>query len=111
MWALENDKDGVWNCTFEPAYNIEQICEAMKKATGMKRVIPTVPGKLLLVVASIVGPIGGKVVGIHPARVKKLMISTNINGDKLKNSGYKFHWTLEESFKDWFKDCNKKYLK
>ena len=111
MWALENNKDGVWNCTFEPAYNIEQICEAMKKATGMKRVIPTVPGKLLLVVASIVGPLGGKAVGIHPARVKKLMISTNINGDKLKNSGYKFHWTLEESFKDWFKDCNKKYLK
>ena len=32
-------------------------------------------------------------------------------GDYLKNSGYKFHWTLEESFKDWFKDCNKKYLK
>ena len=111
MWALENNKDGVWNCTFEPAYNIEQICEAMKKATGMKRVIPTVPGKLLLLVASIVGPLGGKAVGIHPARVKKLMISTNINGDKLKNSGYKFHWTLEESFKDWFKDCNKKYLK
>ena len=25
-WALENDKTGVWNCTFEPAYNIAQIC-------------------------------------------------------------------------------------
>lgn len=111
LWALENNKEGVWNCTFEPAYNIEQICEAMKKATGMKRFIPTVPGKFLLVVASIVGPIGGKAVGIHPARVKKLMISTNINGDKLKNSGYKFHYTLEESFRDWFEDCNSKYLK
>lgn len=111
LWALTNDKNGVWNCTFEPAFNIQQICETMKTATGMKRFIPTVPGKFLMVVASIVGPIGGKVVGIHPARVKKLMISTNINGDKLKNSGYIFHWTLEESFRDWFEDCDKQYLK
>ena len=56
--------------------------------------------------ARIVGPIGGKKVGIHPARVRKLMVSTNISGEKLSRSGYKFHYTLEESFKDWFKDCN-----
>lgn len=112
MWALENEKNGVWNCTFEPAYNIEQICEAMKKATGMeKNWIPSVNGKLLMGVAAVVGPIGGKVVGIHPARVKKLMISTNINGQKLKDSGYKFHWSLEESFRDWFEDCDREYLK
>jgi nucleoside-diphosphate-sugar epimerase len=111
MWGLENGKSGVWNCTFEPAYNIEQICEAMKSATGMKRWVPTVPGKPLMVVAAIVGLIGGKAVGIHPARVKKLMISTNINGDKLKNSGYKFQWSLEESFADWFEDCNEEFLK
>ena len=111
MWTLESGKSGVWNCTFEPAYNIEQICETMKKATGMNSWNPSVNGKFLMFVARIVGPLGGKAVGIHPARVKKLMISTNINGDKLKNSGYKFHWTLEESFKDWFEDCNREYLK
>ncbi len=112
MWAIENDKNGIWNCTFEPAYNIEQICESMKHATDMENNwIPTLPGKLLLITASIVGPLGGKVVGIHPARVKKLMISTNINGDKLKASGYKFKYTLESSFKDWFEDCNRKNLK
>lgn len=111
MWALENGKTGVWNCTYEPAHNIEQICETMKKATGMNSFIPTVPGKLLMGVAAVVGPIGGKVVGIHPARVKKLMISTNINGDKLKDSGYKWKYTLEESFRDWFEDCDRKYLK
>jgi hypothetical protein len=62
-------------------------------------------------VAAVVGPIGGKVVGIHPARVKKLMISTNINGDKMKDSGYEWKYTLEESFRDWFEDCDRKYLK
>lgn len=111
MWSLENGKKGVWNCTFKPAYNIEQICETMKKATGMSSWIPSINGKFLMGVAAIIGPIGGKAVGIHPARVKKLMISTNINGDKLKDSGYKFNWTLEESFKDWFEDCDREYLK
>ena len=111
LWSLENGKTGVWNCTFEPAYSIEQICETMKKATKMKRFIPVVPGKFLMGVAAIIGPIGGKAVGIHPARVRKLMVSTNISGDKLKTNGYKFHWTLEESFADWFEDCGRKYLK
>ncbi len=55
----------------------------------------------------IVGPIGGKKIGIHPARVKKLMVSTNICGKKLAATDYKFHYTLEESFRDWFEDCGK----
>lgn len=100
----------IFNCTFEPAYNIEQICTTMQKATDMKRHIFLVPSWLLMTVATIFGPIGGKKVGIHPARVKKLMISTNICGKKLANSGYKFHYTLEESFRDWFKDCDNKSL-
>ena len=99
-----------YNCTFEPAYNIQQICESMQKATNMKRHILTIPAGLLMFAARIVGPIGGKKVGIHPARIKKLMISTNISGKKLKESDYQFHYTLEESFKDWFEDCNQKEL-
>lgn len=97
----------IFNCTFEPAYNIEQICETMKKATGMKYRIPLIPGGLLMTAAIILGPIGGKKVGIHPARVKKLMISTNISGKKLTECGYKFHYSLEDSFNDWFADCDK----
>ena len=94
---IDNDFPGVdiYNCTFEPAYNIEQICETMQAATGMKRHIPLVPGGLLMTAATIFGPIGGKKVGIHPARVKKLMVSTNICGKKLAESGYKFHTALK----------------
>ena len=98
------------NCTFEPAYTIEQICEVMKKATGLTNMIPVVPGGLLMAAATVLGPIGGKKVGIHPARVKKLMVSTNISGKKLAKMNYKFHYTLEESFRDWFKDCRLKGL-
>ena len=109
---IDNDFSGVdiFNCTFEPAYNIEQICMAIQEATGMKRHIPLIPGGLLMTVARIVGPLGGKKVGIHPARVKKLMVSTNICGKKLAATDYTFHYTLVESFRDWFNDCNKEGL-
>lgn len=109
---VDHDFPGVdiYNCTFEPAYTIKQICETMQTATDMKRHVPLVPGGLLMFAATILGPIGGKKVGIHPARVKKLMVSTNICGKKLATSGYKFHYTLEESFRDWFEDCDKKEL-
>ena len=109
---IDNDFVGsdVYNCTFEPAYNIQQICETMQKATGMKRHILLIPVGLLMTAAKILGPIGGKKVGIHPDRVKKLMVSTNICGKKIASSGYKFHYTLEESFRDWYEDCGEKGL-
>ena len=100
----------VINCTFDPAYTIEAICEAMKVSTDLKgRKIPKVPGGLLIAAAIILAPIGGKK-GIHPARVRKLMISTNISGKKLADMDYQFHYTLRESFADWFEDCKKKGL-
>ena len=96
----------IYNCTFEPAYTIEQIVETMKKATGLKRHTFQVPSGILLFTARIFGPIGGKKVGIHPDRVKKLMVSTNISGKKIMNCGYQFHYNLEEAILDWYKDCN-----
>lgn len=39
------------------------------------------------------------------------MISTNINEERLRDSGFKFKYSLEDSYRDWFEDCNKEYLK
>ncbi len=101
----------IFNCTFEPAYTIEQICEAIKKSTDLTgRKIPKINGKLLMFAARILGPIGGKKVGIHPARVKKLMVSTNICGKKLAKTDYCFKYNFEDTFKDWYEDCNKEGL-
>ena len=113
LYRLENHNEGVelYNCTFEPAFTIEQIVETMKKVTGIQRTIVKVPGSLLLTAASIVGPLGGKALGICPARVKKLMISTNICGKKLADSGYKFHYTFEEAINDWYRDNYNVYRK
>lgn len=110
---IDNSFKGVdtFNCTYEPAYTIEQICKTIQNVTGMKRHIPLIPGKLLMMAAAVLGPIGGKKVGIHPARVKKLMISTNVSGEKLAKSGYILHYTFEETFRDWYQDCNCECLK
>jgi hypothetical protein len=46
----------------------------------------------------------GSPMGICPARVKKLQISTNICGKKMASSDYQFKWTFEEALKDWYED-------
>lgn len=112
LYRLEHHEQGVelYNCTFEPAYTIEQIVETMKNVTGMKHVVPLIPAWILMPVAAVAGCLGAPM-GICPARVKKLMVSTNICGKKLANSGYKFHYTFEEAIADWFKDNGKQCLK
>lgn len=59
---------------------------------------------------TVLGVIGDKKVSVRPARVKKPMVSRNICDKKLAGMNYKFHYTVEESFKEWFKDCNKEGL-
>ena len=109
---IDNDFPGVdlFNCTYEPAFTIEQICTTMQKATDMHRHIPLVPAWMLMTAATILGPIGGKKVGIHPARVKKLMISTNICGRKMAATEYQFKYSFEETFRDWYEDCGREGL-
>ena len=82
----------------------------MHNAPGRHRHVPLGPAGTRPFAAGIRGPIGGKKVGIHPARVRKLMVSTNVCGRKLAATDYKFHYTLEESFRDWFEDCDRKEL-
>tara|TARA_R100000908_G_scaffold56292_2_gene31735 strand:- start:41573 stop:41755 length:183 start_codon:yes stop_codon:yes gene_type:complete len=52
--------------------------------------------------------IGKEFTGIHPDRVKKVMISTNISGEKLSNSDFKIKYSLKEGIKDWYRDCDGK---
>ena len=42
--------------------------------------------------------------------VYKRQVSTNVCGRKLAATDYKFHYPLEESFRDWFEDCDRKEL-
>ena len=100
----------IYNCCFEPAYTIQHIVEAMKKVTGLTQFVPDIPNWVIMPMARTAMLLGSPM-GICPARVKKLQISTNICGEKLKNCGYQFKWSFKEALADWFEDNDRKYLK
>jgi len=103
-----------YNLTYYPSPTIEEICETIAKVTDIKPPKILVPAYLLKNMAGAAyytgRAIGRKVNGIHPARVKKLMVSTNISGENLSKSPYKLQFSIEEAIKDWFKDCDNKGL-
>ena len=111
LWNVEERKPpfDIYNCTFEPAYTIEQIVVAMKKVTGLTQWVPYIPNALIMP-AAVGAQMVGNPMGICPARVRKLQISTNICGKKMKESGYQFKYTFEEALKDWFADNNNLFL-
>ena len=111
LWNVTERKSPfeIYNCCFEPAYTIEHIVQAMKKVTGLTQFVPDIPNWIIMPTATIIGALGAPM-GICPARVKKLQISTNICGKKLAGCGYKFKWSFEEALEDWFEDNDRKGL-
>ena len=111
LWNVEERKTSfdIYNCTFEPAYTIEQIVKAMKKVTGLSQSVPYIPNSIIMPMAACAKMVGSPM-GICPARVKKLQISTNICGKKMASSGYQFKWTFEEALKDWYDDNKQQCL-
>lgn len=111
LYRLKNHGSGaeLFNCTYEPAYTIGHIVEHIKSVTGVKSWTPLIPTWILMPVAYI-ALIFGSPMGICPARVRKLMISTNICGKKLAESGYQIQYPLDKAFADWMKDSGGKEL-
>ncbi len=111
LWNVEKRKTAfdLYNCTFEPAYTIEQIVTAMKKVTGLTQSVPYIPNCIIMPLAACAKLVGSPM-GICPARVKKLQISTNICGKKMASCGYRFKYSFEEALADWYNDNNKNCL-
>ena len=111
LWNVEERKTpfDIFNCTFEPAYTIEQIVKAMKKVTGLSQSVPYIPNSIIMPMA-VCAKMVGSPMGICPARVKKLQISTNICGKKMALSGYQMKYTFEEALADWYTDNKQRCL-
>ena len=111
LWNVEERKTPfeIYNCTFEPAYTIEEIVKTIKKVTYLSQFVPYIPNSIIMPAAKCAQLLGSPM-GICPARVKKLQISTNICGKKLAASSYKFKYSFEEAIIDWYNDNNNQYL-
>lgn len=105
LWNVEERQTpfDLFNCTFEPAYTIEQIVTMMKKVTGLTQWVPYIPNAIIMP-AAVCAQMVGSPMGICPARVKKLQISTNICGKRMRESIYRFRYSFEEAIADWYED-------
>jgi len=104
----------LYNMAYTPNHTIEEICKSMAKVTGFNEPRILIPSRILLPLAHVVN-ILGKLTGllfngIHPDRVKKLMISTDILGMKIIDNGYEYQYSLESAIQDWYDDCNREEL-
>jgi nucleoside-diphosphate-sugar epimerase len=95
----------LYNCTYSPPPTVEAISEAFKSAEGLKGKIPVMPSWLLKSAAAAAAPLLGKPLGIHPDRVAKLMVSTNISGEKMAMSGHKPGFAIDGALRDWLGEC------
>ena len=111
----ENVKPGVtlYNCCYPKPHSIEEICSSIAEVTDVNKpniVIPAWLMKCMAYIILLLGKLAGKtLMGIHPDRIKKLMISTNIIGEKL-NKEYPLQFSLKEAITDWYNDCEQKGL-
>jgi nucleoside-diphosphate-sugar epimerase len=107
---VEKEAPGVhlFNMCYPEPHTIEEIVHTISRVTGVSANIPLIPGwALKTAAAGVYGSgrlFGKKIMGIHPDRVKKLMISTNISGKKLQDAGYQLNYSLEEAIADWYND-------
>ena len=113
----QKEKPGVhlFNTVYHPIHDIKEICETMCDVINVKYPSYTIPSTILIFIAFLISKLGkllGKNFGgINPDRVKKLMISTNINGEKLKNQNYFLSYDLQSALDDWYADCDRLELK
>jgi nucleoside-diphosphate-sugar epimerase len=113
LWVLENqdkhhEQVSLFNMSMNPGPSIQEYVDAICNVAGVRRFVPGVPYKLLLVVSYCID-LFAKPLGIQhpfsPVRIRKLVRSNNILPRYLEAKGYPYQYTLRSAFDDWKKDC------
>jgi nucleoside-diphosphate-sugar epimerase len=113
LWVLENqdkhhEQVSLFNMSMNPGPSIQEYVDTICNVAGVRRFVPGVPYKLLLVVSYCID-LFAKPLGIQhpfsPVRIRKLVRSNNILPRYLEAKGYPYQYTLRSAFDDWKKDC------
>ncbi|MGE5400342.1 MAG: NAD-dependent epimerase/dehydratase family protein [Ignavibacteriales bacterium] len=97
----------VYHMVYPYQLTIDEICRTICSVFGWKRIIPTVPYKMALMMSypfEMLSLLGFKT-NIHHRRIQKLYFSTDISADLAQSVGFELKYTLDEALKDWANDC------
>ncbi|MCF7807264.1 MAG: SDR family oxidoreductase [Candidatus Marinimicrobia bacterium] len=102
----KNEPPGVhlYNMCYPHPHSIQDIVHSISSVTGTTKTVPLVPAWMLRTMAHTISLFMGKKTPLHPDRISKLLFSTNINGEKLKNAGHDLEYDLESALADWYAD-------
>jgi nucleoside-diphosphate-sugar epimerase len=112
-WELNRQKKtknhvSLFNMSMNPGPSIQDYVQTVCNVAKVKRFIPSVPFKLLLIVGYLINFFAKPLNIKHPfspVRINKLVRSNNILPTYLVNNGYKYQYTLESAFLDWKNEC------
>ena len=96
-----------YHAVYQQPTTIRDIVDAINRAWGWNRRPPTIPYRLAVGTATpfaLVDPLGTRF-GIHPRRIQKLHLDTNISSDSLADIGFVTHYSLDEAIADWRQEC------
>lgn len=104
------DDDGphdTYHAVYPEPTTIRCIVDAINLAWDWKRRPPTIPYRLALAAASpfaLADPLGTRF-GIHPRRMQKLHLDTNVSSERLSDINCTPQYSLAEAFGDWRREC------
>lgn len=112
-WVLQRqnatgERVSLFNMTMNPGPTIQDYADTVCKVADVKRLIPSVPYRVLWVTAYLIDmfarPLGVKH-PFSPVRIRKLVRSNNILPGYLVKNDYPYLYTLETAFVDWKQSC------
>ena len=106
---IKQEKFQIFNMCYNKSFSIEKIVYTISSICNFKIPKSIIPSKFLIILAFLINKITVNKLGFHPERVKKVMLSTNVSGQKLQKLGFNL-MDFELSIKDWYKDSESKGL-
>ncbi|MCZ0728616.1 NAD-dependent epimerase/dehydratase family protein [Mycolicibacterium iranicum] len=96
-----------YHAVYPEPTTIRDHVDAINQAWGWDWQPPTVPYRFALAAATpfaVVDPPGTRF-GVHPRRIQKLHLDTNISATRLADIGFASEYSLTEAFADWRREC------
>lgn len=118
-WAFNrvsknNEHICLFNMSMNPGPSIQDYVKTVCKVAGVKRFVPSLPYRLLLIISYLISFFAfffGIKHPISPVRITKLVRSNNILPNYLIENEYNYLYSLEDAFADWYSCCPEEWTK